>query len=704
MKEVLEVARELGWTEMALTDINNTSGSLEFVRLAPNYGIRPVVGVDFRNGADPLYVGLAQSPAGWQALNGFLSRHLQAESFFPAEAPELDEVVFIYPYGQAPTRPLRNDEFIGVRPTDITALALSDTVVTDRHLALNTASFRHKRDHNTHRLLRAIDQNCLLSMLPTTQEGKDTDLYQKEAGMETAFSRFPTLITQARAVMESCSIDLSFHTPKNKRTFTGSEEKDAQLLRQLCYEGLEYRYPVIDNRIRERLEKELAVIQKMGFMAYFLINWDIVRYARSKGYFYVGRGSGANSIAAFCLQITDVDPIELDLYFERFINLYRSNAPDFDIDFSWKDRDDVTRYIFEKHGLEHTALLATYHTFQRKAVIRELGKVFGLPKGEIDQLIHRPDLNEHPDHIAQLVLKYSDRIKGLPSHLSIHAGGILISEQPIHAWTATSLPPKGYPLVQFSMIEAEDLGLYKFDILSQRGLGHLRDAMANVYENQGQKVDIHRIRDFKEDEGIKEHLRTGRTLGCFYVESPAMRMLLTKLEAQTYTGLVAASSIIRPGVSKSGMMREYILRYRHPERRNNSHPVLQELMAETYGIMVYQEDVIKVAHYFAGLTLAEADVLRRGMTGKYRSREEFQQVRDRFFANCQEKGYPESTTREVWDQIASFANYSFSKGHSASYAVESYQSLYLKAHFPLEFMVGGDQQFWWFLPHGDLCA
>ncbi|MDQ3047401.1 MAG: DNA polymerase III subunit alpha, partial [Bacteroidota bacterium] len=224
-------------------------------------------------------------------------------------------------------------------------------------------------------------------------------------------------------------------------------------------------------------------------------------------------------------------------------------------------------------------------------------------------------------------------------------------------------------------------------ILSQRGLGHIKDSVGLVKKNQGLDIDVHTISTFKKDEKIKSLLRSGRTMGCFYVESPAMRMLLKKLATDTYLGLVAASSIIRPGVSQSGMMREYILRSHDPERRQHIHPLLGELMQETYGIMVYQEDVIKVAHYFAGLSLAQADVMRRGMSGKFRARSEFQKAKEDFFSNCKKKGYTDEITHEVWRQIESFAGYSFSKGHSASYAVESYQSLYLKAYFPKEFMV-----------------
>ena len=381
-----------------------------------------------------------------------------------------------------------------------------------------------------------------------------------------------------------------------------------------------------------------------------------------------------------------MDPIELDLYFERFINLYRKNPPDFDIDFSWHDREDITHYIFDT--FPNTALLATHSTFQYRSVVRELGKVFGLPPHEIDRLSEERK-TEGLDQLASLVLRYGELIADFPSHLSIHAGGILISEKPIHYYSATDLPPKGFPTTHFDMVVAEDVGLYKFDILSQRGLGKIKDSLDIITKNQPDVApfDIHDVKYFKKDEKIKALLRTGQAIGCFYVESPAMRMLLKKLEVDNYLGLVAASSIIRPGVAKSGMMREYILRFRNPERRKDAHPIMLDIMPDTYGVMVYQEDVIKVAHYFAGLSLAEADMLRRGMSGKFRSREEFQKVRDRYFVCCREKGHSQELAAEIWRQIESFAGYAFSKGHSASYAVESYQSLFLKAHFPLEYMV-----------------
>jgi DNA polymerase III alpha subunit len=264
---------------------------------------------------------------------------------------------------------------------------------------------------------------------------------------------------------------------------------------------------------------------------------------------------------------------------------------------------------------------------------------------------------------------------------------VLISEKPITCYTALDMPPKGFLTTQWDMYVAEDFGFEKLDILSQRGIGHIRECADIIAENRAIKVDVHQVERFKHDPKVKAQLKKGETNGCFYIESPAMRGLLTKLKCDNYLTLVAASSIIRPGVAKSGMMKEYIHRFHHPDKFQYIHPVMKEQLEETYGVMVYQEDVLKVCHHFAGLDLADADVLRRAMSGKFRSRKELDRIVEKFFQNCREKGYPEEITKEVWRQIESFAGYSFSKAHSASYAVESFQSLYLKAHYPQEFMV-----------------
>ncbi|HKR07236.1 MAG TPA: DNA polymerase III subunit alpha [Bacteroidia bacterium] len=694
-EELLREARQKGISHLALTDINNTSGILDFFRLAQNYGIKPIAGIDFRNGADQKFIGIAKNHQGFYELNKFLSAcSLSGVTIIPDKIPGFENAFVIFPFVSA-FRTLSENEFTGIKISDLNRLQFSEWKNhPDKLVILHAVTFRNKTDFNTHRLLRAIDKNTLLSKLSVTEQAQPGEIMLAENELENKLSDHSFLIDNVKKISEQCSIDFQFGTNKNKKYFTGSADGDRIKLESLCEEGLHYRYKDPGKK-RERIEKELNMIHEKDFASYFLINHEIVQYAKYKNFFYVGRGSGANSIVAYLLGITDVDPVELDLYFERFINPSRINPPDFDIDFSSDDRPEIIRHIFEIYGNDHTAQLATYNTFQANSVIRELGKVFGLPKAEIDALGDSASAAPSPsgragvglDHITRLLYKYAQHIQDLPNHLSIHAGGILISELPIHYYTATTIPPKGFPLTQFSMLEAEDAGLYKFDILAQRGLGKIKDAIEIIQQNKNETIDIHDVQKFKEDKKVRQNLMSANLMGCFYVESPAMRMLLTKLEAKTYLDLVAASSIIRPGVASSGMMREYILRFKGKPPTYETPKPIYDILHDTFGVMVYQEDVIKVAYFFAGLTFGEADMLRRGMSGKYRARAEFQKVEKKFFDNCKEKGYDDKITKEVWRQIESFAGYAFSKGHSASYAVESYQCMFLKTYYPLEYMV-----------------
>lgn len=695
-EELIKLTLEKGFNSVAITDINNTSASLSFIRQASSYNINPVVGIDFRSGVKQLYVALAKNNQGFEEINSFMSYHNMNKLDLPDKAHEFQNSLVIYPFrrvSEIDITKLKSYEYIGVSVSDLNKFRMFPYhKFQSKIVLLHTVSFRNKRDFNAHRLLRAIDNNTILSKLSKFEEASPDSMMYSMNELMKIFRDYPFVLNNTSRLIEECSIKFDFSAnrkSKNLKSYTGNRNDDLERLKQLCDEGISRRYSGrADKKIIDRLNNEIDVIQKMDFVSYFLINWDIISYANRMEYYHVGRGSGANSIVAYLLGITDVDPVDLDLYFERFINLFRSSPPDFDIDFSWRDRDDVTKYIFDRFS--NTALLCTYNTFQYRGVVRELGKVFGLPKHEIDKINSKSFSKSDADELSQLVLKYASLIKGIPNHLGIHAGGILISEQNINCYCSTHLPPKGFETTDFDMVTAEDIGLYKFDILGQRGLAKIKEAINVVRYNQPEKsdFDIYDVERFKNDEKVNSLVKRAKCLGCFYVESPGMRSLLQKLETDNYLGLVAASSVIRPGVASSGMMREYILRHRDPERaKARAHKIMLELMPETYGVMVYQEDVIKVAHYFAGLTLSESDVIRRGMAGKYRCREEFLKVKDKFLSNCLKRGYEKSTIIEIWRQIESFAGYSFAKGHSASYAVESYQSLFLKAYFPLEFMV-----------------
>jgi len=691
---LLEEAKKKGITSFALTDINTTSGWYELLMQARKVGIEVKAGIEFRNGMTLLYTGIAKNEHGFAELNRYLSRFLNSKENIPPVAPVFEHAYIIYPYEHGKEIDLRENEYIGILKRDLNRYRfLKAGYPKEKLVAFLPVTFAGKKDYNAHRILRAIDNRSIITKLTEYDVGLPGDEFETYDTLTTSFDDVSFLLTNAQKLLDSCSFDFDFKCNQNLKVFTSKEKDDIDLLLQLTYEGVRKRYGKLRKDIQDRINKELEIIIQKGFVSYFLINWDIIRYARSKNFFTIGRGSGANSLIAYCIGVTDVDPIELDLYFERFINLFRATPPDFDLDFSWKDREDVTAYIFNRYTPEHTALLASYSTFKDRSFIREVAKTFGLPDHEIEAMVKNygetifGDQVKIPDRIAKSIYSYGSYLHGNPNYLSIHAGGILLSEKPIYYYTPTWMPPKGFSTTQFDMHIAEDIGLYKFDILSQRGLGHIKEAVEIIKYNKGVDVDVTRVDEFKNDPVINENLRKGNTIGCFYIESPATRSLLNKLLCDNYLTLVAASSIIRPGVAQSGMMDEYIKRHRFPEARKNIHPVMGDIMPDTYGVMVYQEDVIKVAHYFAKLDLSEADVLRRGMSGKSRSKDEFQRIKEKYFSNCKEIGYEQALIDDVWHQIESFAGYSFAKGHSASYAVESYQSLYLKTYYPLEFMV-----------------
>jgi DNA-directed DNA polymerase III PolC len=687
VERLSEFAAAAGIRRLVLTDINNTTGVPDFVRECRSRDITPAAGIEFRDGNRLLYIGIARNNEGFRELNEFLTHHNFTGEPLPSQPPSFSNAYVIHPTDHQDINNLHDNEYIGIRPSSSGRLISMDKARLSKCVILQPVTIGSPADYAVHRSLRAIDNNILLSRLEPYMTASPDEMIVPEDELIRPFEMWPVVIENTRRLMNDCSLEIDFTTQKNKKIYSASRYDDKLLLEKLAWDGMKYRYGTDNKVAEERVRHELEIIDRLGFSAYFLITWDIIRYSMACGFYHVGRGSGANSVVAYCLKITNVDPIDLNLYFERFINPRRTSPPDFDIDYSWKERDTVTEYIFRRYGHRHTALLGAINTFRGKSIVRELGKVHGLPVDEIDAIIDNPSAETNRGEIPDLIFETGNMIADFPNIRSIHAGGVLISEDPVCCYTALDMPPKGFPTTQWDMYTAEELGYEKLDILSQRGIGHIRESADVIRANRGVDVDVHAIQLFKNDPLVKDHLRCGDAKGCFYIESPSMRGLLQKLKCDDYLTLVAASSIIRPGVARSGMMRQFIYRFHNPDKFEYIHPVMKELLSETFGVMVYQEDVLKVCHHFAGLDLSDADTLRRAMSGKYRSKQEMHKMTEKFFANCRQKGYPEEVTKEVWRQIESFAGYSFSKAHSASYAVESFQSLWLKAHYPLEFMV-----------------
>jgi DNA polymerase-3 subunit alpha len=578
----------------------------------------------------------------------------------------------------------------------------------DLHLpvvATNDVYFGVTEGRQLHGILRAIATNTTLGTLEPSILASATNWFIGEDEFRSWFRHIPEALQARDEIIAGC--DVTFDLQHSKFTSYNDipDAAKTQRLRTLTENGCRYRYPHAQREARERIEKELHIIETLGFIDYFLVSWDLVRYAKQRAYPYVGRGSGANSIVAYCLQITNVDPIELDLFFERFLNPERRSPPDFDIDFSWRNRDEVIDYALAKYGRDRTAMICTISTFNPRGALREVGKVLGYSAAEIKQLTSMlPGYGSARDlmdpnspvrrHMGPVLntrygrdwSRAAHAILEFPNHYGIHSGGVILAPALMTRYTATQLAPKGVRITQQDMYSMEDWRLEKLDILSTRGLGTFEDTMQEVRRRTGKLPPVIEYKNACNDVKTREIMRKGETVGCFYVESPAMIQLLKKLRTDTFEMLTAASSIIRPGVAQSGMMQAFIERFHDPSKINPPHPLMAELLRTTYGVMVYQEDVIKVAHFIGKLSLGEADLLRRAMSGKMRSRDAMRTLQNTFFDGCRRQGIADDVVAEIWRQMESFAGYSFCKAHSASYAVLSFQEAFLKAHYPALFL------------------
>lgn len=735
---IIEQAGRAGYTALALTDTNNVTGAIEFYIKCRRAGIRPIIGTEMRAGTVRLVV-LAKNWDGYAAIcsaltelgvshppariavdeaedvghrpedeegNGheefmaeLCSRHLTDDVILLTShlglLTRLPDVCPSTIYGEL----LINEE--GGWPRLLEKAAEKELPV----VAANDVYFGVPAGRRLHTILRAISTNTTLGTLAAGEVAPQSAWFIGEEEFCEWFRHVPGALTAREEIIEQCDLQFDLENSKFTRYTDVPADTRMQRLRVLTEEGFRIRYPSGTQEARDRIEKEFAIIRDLGFVDYFLVAWDIIRYARHRNYPYVGRGSGANSIIAYCLQITNVDPIELDLFFERFLNPERKSPPDFDIDFSWRNRDEIIDYALSKYGSDRTAMICTLSTFNPRGALREVGKVLGYSAAEIKQITsmlpgygsvrdlmdRESPVRRHMGHVleSRYGMEWSraaHAVLEFPNHFGIHSGGVILAPEPMTRYTPTQIAPKGVRITQQDMFSMEDWRLEKLDILSTRGLGTFEDTMQEVKRRTGKLPPVMDYKIACEDPKTREIMRKGETVGCFYVESPAMIQLLKKLRTDTFEMLTAASSIIRPGVAQSGMMQAFIERFHDPSKINPPHPKMAELLRSTYGVMVYQEDVIKVAHFIGKLSLGEADLLRRAMSGKMRSREAMQALKETFFSGCIREGIEESIVQEIWRQMESFAGYSFCKAHSASYAVLSFQEAYLKARYPALFL------------------
>ena len=389
---------------IVLSDINNSTGIPEFAGECSKNNLRPVAGIEFRTDNELQYIGIARNNNGLRELNEFLSDLNINKTAIPFPAPQFSESYIIYLLKKIPGRKLFENERIGIRPQELNSLlTLNSSLNRNLMVLIQSVTFAETDDIFIHKSLRAVDNNILLSHLQPWQCAAEDEFFKTPANNEKIISEFPWLIKNTKKLLDDCNLQFDRNSLKNKKIYSASRYDDKLLLEKLAWDGMKYRYGMQNNEAKKRIKHELEIIDRLGFSAYFLITWDIVSYSMARGFYHVGRGSGANSVVAYCLKITNVDPIDLNLYFERFINPKRSTPPDFDIDYSWKERDEVIDYIFKRYGYKHTALLGTMSTFRGKSIVRELGKIHGLPKEEIDSLIDNPSSETNRNEISNVI-------------------------------------------------------------------------------------------------------------------------------------------------------------------------------------------------------------------------------------------------------------------------------------------------------------
>ncbi len=551
---------------------------------------------------------------------------------------------------------------------------------------------------------------------PERKINSEYDL-KSPAQMQELFTDMPEALQASSEIAGRCSCNLDlehFHFPRfdlavvrkqNCGRYPPPQEDDdaRSYLRRLCYAGAKWRYGEIRADVGKRLEHELGIIEDQGLCDYFLIVWDIVRFARSQKIRATGRGSAGDSLVSYVLDITQADPLAHDLLFERFLSAERRGMPDIDIDFCARRRDEVTAYVYERYGAEHVAAVCTINTFRARSAIREIGKALGIADAEIgplaevfphirasevqDALEKLPEARETPVDLSDkgLLFELCEQISGFPRHLSVHVGGLVISEQPLTSIAPLELAAKGIVIVGFDKDDVEALGLLKMDILGLRIHSAIEDCLEEIERHTGKRLDLEAIP--LDDEAAFRLLRSTRTVGLFQLESPGQRNLLGRAQPNEFEEVIANISLFRPGPVQSDMITPYLRRKHGHEPVTYLHPALEPILRRTFGVIIYQEQVLQIAQAIAGFTLGQGDMLRRAMTHS-RSAEDMESMRCEFVEGAISRGVDRFVADRIFDAIAGFAAYGFNKAHAACFARISYQTAYLKAHYPAEFLAG----------------
>jgi len=692
--------RELGMDTLALTDTNGLYGLIFFLQTAEETGIRPVIGSEIVTRSERTVL-LVKNHEGYANLCRLITlRHCADRFVLSEELVHESNGLVILSNTPGLLHRLRNRkdvyaELISGRPwRNILNFAREHALPL---VATGGVYFVYPEEHQLHRLIRAIDLNTKFSRLPDLECASPSAWLKPRDQMQKEFSHLEEALSNTARIADACQYRLSCNSIRNAGFEGMDRENIMQALRQKCMEGVQRRYGVLTPPVRERLAYELEIIESKGFGSVFLIMEDIVKQAPRT----CGRGSAAASLVSYVLGITHVDPLKYNLFFERFLNPGRQDPPDIDVDFPWDERDNILDYVFKKYGPNRAAMVANHVGFRLRAAVHEVAKVHGLPEGEIKQVTDR--LSSlwawEADSVEQVVqthpmfkglafnppwpeiLTQATKLRGMLRYLSVHCGGVVIVPGRLDDTVPLENAPKGVRIIQWEKDQTEDSGLIKMDLLGNRSLAVIRDALAAIDQNTGRIIEYENFNPL-DDPDTQDLIRRGDTVGVFYIESPAMRQLQMKTGVGDYEHLVIHSSIIRPAANN--YINAYVRRLKG-DPYDPLHPVLNRVLKETYGIMVYQEDVTKVAMQLAGFSAVDGDGLRKTLSKK-RNHRRLSAYQEQFIQGALTRGVNLETADKIWNMILSFSGYSFCKPHSASYALVSFKSAWLRAHYPAEFI------------------
>jgi len=751
IKELISRTKELGMDSIAITDHGTMYGVIDFYKEAKKQGIKPIIGCEIyvaprsrfdKEKQDANYfhlVLLAEDMEGYKNLIKLVSYGF-IEGFY--HKPRIDlELLKKYSkglialsaclagpvaktireesYEKAKEIALEYEEILGKGNfyLELQDHGLKEQTHVNQNLirmsketgiplvATNDIHYIYKDDNKAHEILLCIQT-------AKTLDDEDRMIYPGGEfylkSPKEMYERFPyakEALKNTCEIAKRCNVEFTFHELKLPEYDVPVGYTAKEYLRKLCFEGFSLRYPNANDELKDRLEYELSIIEQMGYVDYFLIVWDFIKYAKDNGIMVgPGRGSAAGSMVSYCLQITNIDPIKYQLLFERFLNPERVSMPDIDIDFCYERRQEVIDYVIKKYGEDRVAQIITFGTMSARAVIRDVGRAINMPYAEVDKVakmiptelgitIDRAlEINSElkalyeNDEEVHYLIDMSRRLEGLPRHSSTHAAGVVISKKPIMEYVPLN-SNEGVITTQFPMTTLEELGLLKMDFLGLRTLTVIRNALEQIEANYNIKIDIDNI-DFNCKE-VYDLISVGKTEGVFQVESSGMRTFMKELQPRTFEDIIAGISLYRPG--PMDFIPKYIKGKNKPEAIEYATDALEPILSTTYGCIVYQEQVMQIVRELSGYSLGRSDLVRRAMSKKKadvmaEERKNFIYGNGKDVPGCINKGIPEDIAEKIFDEMTDFAKYAFNKSHAAAYAVIAYHTAWLKAHYPIEFM------------------